>query len=120
MGERPYHCATVTIFEEGLHETSNSVLLLHAIREALLLRQSLLQVVLGGDGLAIEVSQLQGEVTDYPHEGGEVLLVLFRIDIFLTAAVRLDVDVLGQVDDQREVLQGVLVDRADGVVHEIG
>ena len=62
--------------------------------------------------------QLEGEVSDDPVEGGEVGSDLIGIFSFLIGRGGLQLDVLGQVDDQAQVLNGGLIDRSNRVVDE--
>jgi hypothetical protein len=73
--------------------------LLNTVRETLLWLKSFLEVLFRGDGLTLKVNELQGEVSHNPHEGWEVLSILFGVNIFLGDALRLKLDVLSKVDD---------------------
>ena len=65
------------------------------------------------------IDELQSEVSDDPHEGGEVLRVLFRVSIIVTAT-GLNLDVFGQIDDETQVVELGLVNRLLAVIDEIG
>ncbi len=80
--------------------------------------QGALEVLFGADGVPFWVLQLEGEVSDDPVEGGEVGSDLIGIFPFLVGRGGLQLDVLGQVDDQAEVLNGGLIDRSNRVVDE--
>ena len=110
VSQWPDHGDAVPIGEETLQEPPDPVLLLHTVGESLLALERLLEVVLRGDGLALSIDQLEGEVSNDPHERWEVLGILLWINIFLADAGALDLDMLGQVDHKREVLKGVLID----------
>jgi hypothetical protein len=61
---------------------------------------------------------LEGEVTNHPHEGGEILRVLLGVNLFLADPLGLEMNVLGEVDDKGKVREGVFVDGANRVVYE--
>ena len=65
------------------------------------------------------IDELQSEVSDDPHEGGEVLRVLFRVSIIVTAT-GLNLDVFSQIDDETQVVELGLVNRLLAVIDEIG
>ena len=73
--------------------------MLNTVRETLLRLKSFFEVLFRGDGLTLKVNELQGEVSHNPHEGWEVLSILFGVNIFLGDALRLKLDVLSKVDD---------------------
>jgi len=81
----PNHGATVALFEKWFQQASNSVFLVNCFAETLLSLKSLFQVVLWGDWLRILVYELEGEVAHHPHERGEVLRILFRVRVIVTA-----------------------------------
>jgi hypothetical protein len=89
----------ITLLEEGLEQATNSVLLVNGIAETLLGLQSLFQVFTGGNRFRVLVNQLEGEVTNNPHQGGEVLGVIFGITV-VAASTGLDLNVLSQIDDK--------------------
>ena len=62
---------------------------------------------------------MEREVADDPHERWEVLRVLLRIGVFI-GATSLDLDVLGQVDNQRQVVQFGLINGLLAVIDEVG
>jgi hypothetical protein len=113
LGERANHGATVSLFEEGLEEAADAVLLFNAIRESLLWLEGLLEVLFGSNWLALLVNQLKREVSHNPHERREVLRVLLGVDFILAQALSLKVYVFCEVDDQGEVRESVLVDGAN-------
>lgn len=69
--------------------------------------------------LAFRVDQLEREVAHDPHQRWEVLSVLLRIG-FLAPTACLDLDVLGQVDNQAEVVELGLINRLLAVINEVG
>eukprot|EP00961_Rhodomonas_salina_P266881 3606146-Rhodomonas_salina.3 len=73
---------------------------------------------LGCESLAVWGDELQSEVADEPEEGGEVL---GKVSTVILAALcgTAHVDVLGEVHDEREVVESALIDGADAVVHEV-
>ena len=79
----------------------------------------LLKILLRGDLLSLLVDQLKGEVPDNPHEGWKILGVFLWVHVILVEPRLFDLDVLGQIDDQREVLEGVLINRSNRVVDEV-
>ena len=119
LGERPDHGAAVALFEEALEQAPDSVLLVDGLTEAFLGLEGLLQVVFRGDRFGVCIDELQGEVTNDPHERREILGVLFRIRVFIGPSC-LDLDVLCQVDNEREVVQLGLIDGLLAVIDEVG
>ena len=82
--------------------------------EAHLLPQRVLEVLVRVDGVAALVLEVEREVAHDPHERGEVPL-----EVPLAWVVVLgDPDVLRQVRHERQVGDGVLVDRPQGIVDE--
>ena len=82
--------------------------------EAHLLPQRVLEVLVRVDGVAALVLEVEREVAHDPHERGEVPL-----EVPLAWVVVLgDPDVLRQVRHERQVGDGVLVDRPQGIVAE--
>lgn len=73
--------------------------MLDTVRETLLGLKCLFEVLFWGDGLTLKVHELQGEVSHNPHEGWEVLCVLFGVNIFLGDTLRLKLDVPSKIDD---------------------
>lgn len=93
-GEGSDHGAAVPFFEKRLEQPADTVFLLYAFGEAFLVPKCLFKVLLTGYGLQLGVDQLEGEVSDNPHEAGEVLGVLLGVCLFFDAA-RLNLNVLG-------------------------
>jgi hypothetical protein len=110
FGERSDHCAAIALFEETFKKSSDSILLLNSIRKAFLWLESFLEVFFGSHGFPFRIHKLKSKVSDDPHERWEVLRVFLWVYILLADALGLEVYVLGQVDDQRKVRKGVLVD----------
>mmetsp|Transcript_9780 Transcript_9780/g.9556 ORF Transcript_9780/g.9556 Transcript_9780/m.9556 type:complete len:316 (+) Transcript_9780:1443-2390(+) len=115
VGEGPDQGAAVSILEERFQQLPDSILLLHIVGETLLLLEGLVEVLFGGDVVSIFIDQLQSEVSDDPHEAGEVGAVLLGVHLFVVA-LGLDVDVLGQVDHQRQVRQRRLINAPHTVI----
>ena len=67
----------------------------------------------------VGVNQLQSKVTDHPQQSREVLGVLLGICVVIASA-GFDLDVLGEVDDKREIVQLRFIDRLLAVVNEVG
>jgi len=97
------HSATVTILEETFEQAADSIFLIDGLTETLLVLKGFLQVVFRCNWLRIGIDELQGEITDDPHQRREVLGVLFGIGVFVAAA-SFDLNVLGEVDDETEVV----------------
>ena len=115
---RPHHRETVFFTKVVVDEPANLILLLNCIRGTLLLFEGIFQVLLGTDDIFEFILQLEREVTDNPEEGREVLA--HRVRILILNLGPLHLKLLRQIDDQREVLQGTLIDRPHGIVDEIG
>lgn len=92
--QRSDHSAAVTFFEKRLKQPADAVFLLYAFGEALLVAERFFKVLLTGYGLQLGVDQLKSEISDDPHEAGEVLRVLLGVGLFFDAA-RLNLNVLG-------------------------
>jgi hypothetical protein len=116
-GQWSDHCAAVAFFEKAFKKPPNSIFLFNTLREALLVSERFLEILLTRDRLLFRVNKLQCEVTDYPHETGEVLGVLFGISLLFDAA-RLNLNVFGQVDNETELLEGVFINTSYAVVYE--
>lgn len=85
-----------------------------------MVRESLLEILFWGDLLAFLVDKLESEVSNDPHERWEILGIFFRVDVILIKSRALDLDMLGQINNQGEVLEGVLIDRTNRVIDEVG
>lgn len=100
--------------EVAADERADAVLLSCLLGITLGVAQSVFEVLLGRDGLAGLVLEAQSEVAQDPVEGGEVALdELLVLDVAV-----LELDVLGEVENEVEVFDGGLVDGAGGVVDE--
>lgn len=71
---------------------------------------------MGGDALPFVVHELKGEVAEHPQERGEVVgqglnlgFLLFVIFISTRGGRGLDLDGLCDINDEREVFQGLIV-----------
>jgi hypothetical protein len=104
IGQWSDHSGTVTLLEEGFQQSSDSILLVDGLTESFLILQGLLEVVLGCDWLLVRVNQLKGEVTDHPHQRGEILGVLLGVGL-IRPSTGLDLNVLSKVDDERQVVE---------------
>lgn len=87
------------------------ILVLDCIGGTLLQFQCVFEVFLGVDLVAVLVLQHEGEITYYPEKGGETAGVL-------PLAAGLGLDVLREVDDQVQGVEGVLVDAAHRIIDE--
>ncbi len=92
--QRSDHSAAVTLFEKRLQQPADAVFLLYAFGEALLVTERFFKVLFTGYGLQLGVDQLKSEISDDPHEAGEVLRVLLGVGLFFDAS-RLNLNVLG-------------------------
>ena len=123
---RPHHRVAVSVFKERSDHTPDAVFVLYCVRVASLLPQGLLEVLFRIDLVAICVQEAQSEVTDDPHEGREELCELIRV-LFRRHLTHSrcacpavpDLNRLRQIDDEGEVLKGLLVDCSHGVIHEV-
>jgi hypothetical protein len=77
------------------------------------------EVLLGSDLIAIGVDELQREISEDPIESREVLSEELRVVVVVLLPLDgVELDVLGEVDHETEVLQGILINGAQGVVNE--
>ena len=87
-------------------------------------RAGYLEVLLRGDGAAVGGGELEGEVADEPQEGREMARELGAILLagraVAAAAAAADPDVLGEVGDEGQAVEGPLIDGPDAVVDEVG
>lgn len=118
--KRSDHRDTVAIGEEAFEQAPNPIFLVNRLGESLLLAKCLLEVLLGVDGVTFLVNQLQCEVAHNPHKRWKVLRKILRVDFFIIDTGTFYLDVLGQVDNEIQILKGVLVNRTDRVVNEVG
>ena len=102
--KRPDHGTAISVFEEGFEETADSIFLVDGFAESFLELECFFKILFGCDWLLIGVNKLQGEVSDNPHEGREILGILLWVCV-LGATPSLDLDILGQVDDEGQVIQ---------------
>ena len=135
----PYHRVAVTVLEEGGDHSSGPIFVLDGVRSAALLPQRLLQILFRVDLVSIVVEEAQCEVSDHPHEGREKLRKLVRIALVLLRSRRdtacrsahftgariahttiSHLNRFGEVDDEGEVLQGLLVDRSHRIEDKVG
>ena len=67
----------------------------------------------------VGVNQLQSKVTDHPQQSREVLGVLLGICVVIASA-GFDLDVLGEVDDEGQVIEFGLINGLLAVIYEVG
>lgn len=65
----------------------------------------------------VSIEKLQSEIPHDPHEAGEVLSVLFGVNVTIYAA-RFDLNVFREVYYERKLLKRVFIDTAHTVVYE--
>ena len=105
INQGPNQSVTIPL-REVLDEAPANLCLL-VLRVRALLRQCLLQVVALSDFITFLVLKLQREISYNPHESRKHF---FKLGFFFLLNTQLDV--LGQIDDQRKARDGVLVDLA--------
>lgn len=99
-------CRAVPIFEEMLKLPSNLVLLLNCFWHSLLILQCSFEVVLRSDLLSVIVNQLQSEVPHHPEKWWEEICWIL---LLLVLRFWGNADVLWEVDDQTDIVEGCLV-----------
>ena len=82
-----------------------------------MLLKCILEVLFGVDACAVFVLEPKRKVSDHPEEGREVFAHLVGVSILSFLATYLKL--LGQVDDQRQVLESILVYGSHRVIDEI-
>lgn len=120
----PDHRVAVAVLEERSDHAPDPVFVLDGVGSAALLSQRHLKVLLRVNLVAISIKESEGEVTDDPHERREELCQLIwvtlefarrsRAGLAYTGAVHarvLHLNRLGEVNDKREVLQSLFIDR---------
>jgi hypothetical protein len=110
VSQRLHERLTEAILEVAADEGADAVLLCSLFRLAVGVAERALELFLCSDGLSGFVFEFEREVAQDPVERGEValnelLVVGLSIRVF-------ELDVLGQVEDQVEVLDGGLVNSA--------
>jgi hypothetical protein len=83
-----------------------------------LILEGFFKVLLWRNGFSLLVDELESEVSHNPEEGGEVLGVLFGVGLVARHSAVFNLNVLGQVYNQRQILKSVFIDGAHGVVDE--
>lgn len=91
----------------------DSIFALNLVRSSLLNLKRLLQVLLGLDRDVVLVNQIQSEISNEPQETREVLLDILVLGV-------LGLNLVGEVSNHTDVVQGILVDASHRVVHKIG
>jgi hypothetical protein len=91
--------------------------LLNTLWKPFLVTERFLEILFTSDWFLLRVNKLQCEVTHYPHETREVLCILFWV-CFLFDTAGLNLNVLGQVYDKTQLLQGVFIDATNAVIYE--
>ena len=79
--------------------------------------ERLLEIVLLRDAVSELILQSEREVAENPEEAWKVHRQLVGVEVLVST---LDLERLGEVDDEAQVVEGVLVDGAHAVVHEQG
>ena len=115
IDQRSHQSWALSIFEEWCEKSPNSVLLFNIIWKAFLRSQSFFQVFFWANCLSLCIYELQCKISYNPEETWEVLGKIFRILIFRMC---INLNVFGEVDDQTQVLNGILIDWADWVIDE--
>jgi len=116
--ERADHGNTVSFFEVAFEELSDAVLLGNVVSDAVLLVKGFLEVFSGCDFFSFFVLELEGKVSDNPHEGWEILGKIFRFDVFYVGLLLFEVNVLCYLKHKTHILQGSLVNRPLRIINE--
>lgn len=93
--------------EELLDHATDAVLLLNGVAVASLGLKGVLEVLFLADLVIVGVHETKTEITNGPEEGGEQLVDLFGVT--LTQHFLLYLELLGQIDDQAQRVNGILV-----------
>jgi hypothetical protein len=104
---RPDHRVAIPVFEKLLDHPPDPILLLDCVAVALLRMQGALKILSLANLVALEVYQPKTEVPNHPKERGEVFLNLLRIA--LSEDFRTNLEVLREIDNQAERIDGIFV-----------
>lgn len=114
VGQRLDKGLAKPLFEVTADKRTDAVFLCGLLGVALRVLERVFEVVLRCDGLTCFILELEREVAQDPVEGREVALdELFVVDVGV-----FKLDVFRQIQDEVEILDGRLVDRASRVVYE--
>lgn len=60
------------------------------------------------------VNELESEVSNNPEEWREIFCIIFGFNFFLV--LWFDVNILGDIDDQIQILDGIFINTSHGVI----
>ena len=103
---RPHKGKAIPVPKEVFHHPPNTIFSLNQVRGTFLYLQCLFEIFFCLDGYVVLVDQMQSKVSDQPQKAREVLL-----NVFVFRVLRLNV--ICQVSEHTDVIEGVLVNTAD-------
>ena len=114
---RSDHRKAIAVFKEVCYQPSDFVFLFNAVWCAFLLLKSIFKILFRSYLIAIWILKLECKVSYDPEESWKVFGNFFRVSFF--SDLVLDLKLLTQVDNQRDILKGAFINCAHRVVNKV-